>query len=185
MHRLFVAVDLPEQVKDSISAVCTGLPGAKWVTMNQLHLTLRFIGEVETDLFNTIRKTLGRTEESSFRLTLRGVGCFPSRKAPRVIWVGIDKNAALIRLADKIEQCLVENGLEPEQRSFSPHITIARLKEISPHKAADYLDKNSLFNTDAFPVEEFYLYSSTLTPQGAVHRKEATYPLRGGLEVHD
>lgn len=182
MHRLFVAVDLPEQVKESISAVCTGLPGAKWVDVNQLHLTLRFIGEVENGQFNAIRESLSGIEESCFRLTLQGVGCFPSRKAPRVLWVGIDRNETLIRLAHKIEQCLVANGLEPEQRSFSPHITIARLKDISPHKAADYLDKNSLFKTESFPVEEFYLYSSTLTPKGAVHRREATYPLRGGFE---
>lgn len=179
MHRLFVAIDLPEQVKESIQEICSGLPEAKWVDVRQLHLTLRFIGETDDGLFTAIKESLARISESAFSLTLQGVGCFPPKKSPRVLWVGIDRNDTLIRLADKIEQELVKNGLEPESRRFSPHITIARFRDISTHKAAEYLAKNSLFKTQTFPIEEFYLYSSTLTPKGAVHRREASYPLRG------
>ncbi len=178
MQRLFIAVDLPEQVRESIRAICNDLPEAKWVDLNQLHLTLRFIGEVENGLLLTIREALSGVRGNAFSLTLQGVGCFPQKKSPRVLWVGIDRNDTLNRLACHIEQVLVKIGLEPEQRSFSPHITIARFKDISPHKAADYLAKNSLFKTGSFPVEAFYLYSSTLTPKGAVHRREATYPLK-------
>ena len=181
MYRLFVAIDLPEQVKNSIREICSGLPEARWVDVNQLHLTLRFIGDADDSLFAAIKESLAGVSESAFSLTLQGVGCFPPKKTPRVLWVGINRNDTLIRLASEVEQRLVGIGLQPERRSFSPHITIARFRDTSPHKAADYLTRNSLFKTEAFPVEEFYLYSSTLTPKGAVHRREATYLLRGGV----
>jgi len=182
MYRLFVAIDLPEQVKNSIREICSGLPEARWVDVKQLHLTLRFIGDADDGLFAAIKESLAGVSENAFSLTLQGVGCFPPKKAPRVLWVGINRNDTLIRLADKVEQSLTGVGLQPEQRSFSPHITIARFRDISPHKAADYLAKNTVFKTEAFPVEEFYLYSSALTQKGAVHRREATYPLKGGFE---
>lgn len=178
MHRLFVAVDLPESVKNSIKAICSGLHDARWVDLQQLHLTLRFIGEVDDGMFDSIKKSLAEITENPFSLTLQGVGYFPPRRPPRVLWVGIDNNETLIRLAEKVERVLVQrNGLEPEQRKFSAHITIARFRESSPSKVADYLARHSSFHAETFPVETFYLYSSTLTPKGAEHRREAAYPL--------
>ncbi len=179
MHRLFVAVDLPEPVKNSISSIRSGLPDARWVDVRQLHLTLRFIGEVDDVTFDSIKNSLAEIFETRFSLTLRGVGCFPPKRPPRVIWVGIDDNETLIRLADKVEQVLVlQSGIEPEHRKFSPHITIARFRETSPSGVADYLVRNSSFSTETFPVDAFYLYSSTLTPKGATHQREAVYALK-------
>ena len=179
MHRLFVAIDLPESVKDAIKSICGAIPDARWVDMRQLHLTLRFIGEVDDATFESIKSTLAEIAEPRFSLNLNGVGCFPSKHAPRVLWVGIDDNEVLARLADKVEQILVQkNGIEPERRKFSPHITIARFRERSPSGVADYLARNSSFSTETFPVDAFYLYSSKLTPKGAEHRREAVYPLK-------
>jgi 2'-5' RNA ligase len=178
MYRLFVAVDLPETVKKSIKDICTGLPDARWVDIQQLHLTLRFIGEADERLFNAINTCLAEISETTFTLALQGVGCFPPKRPPRVLWIGIEKNETLIRLAEKTEIALVEKtGIEPEQRKFSPHITIARFRESSPAKVADYLARNSSFRTETFRVEAFHLYSSTLTPAGAQHRCEASYIL--------
>lgn len=177
--RLFVAIDLPENIKKSIGLLCTGLPNAKWVDVRQLHLTLRFIGEVEEKVFTSIKGSLIDISEPAFSLNLRGVGCFPSKRDPRVLWVGIDSNGVLPRLAEKVERTLVErNGIPPDQRKFSPHITIARFRDRHPSGIAEYLEKNGTFHTDAFPVTEFHLYSSTLTRNGAIHVKEASYPLR-------
>lgn len=178
MVRLFVAVDLPETVKKSVKDICTGLPDARWVDIRQLHLTLRFIGEVDERLFKSIKACLAEIRENRFPLSLQGVGCFPPKGAPRVLWVGIEKNESLMRLAEKTERVLVEQcGIEPEHRKFSPHITIARFREPSHTKVSDYLSRNSAFRTETFPVDEFYLYSSTLTPAGAIHNREASYAL--------
>ncbi len=178
MPRLFVAIDLPETVKKAVKDICTGLPDARWVDILQHHLTLRFIGEVDEGLFNRIKTSLAEIRENRFSLTVQGVGCFPPKRPPRVLWVGIDKNETLMRLAEKTERVLVEHTrIEPEQRKFSPHITIARFREPSPAKVSDYLARNSSFRTESFPVDEFHLYSSTLTPAGALHRREASYVL--------
>ncbi len=179
MHRLFVAVDLPESVKNSIKYICSGLPDAKWVDVQQLHLTLRFIGEVDDGMFDSVKKSLYEITETPFSLTLQGVGYFPPKRPPRVLWIGMKNNETLVRLAEKVERVLVQrNGLEPEQRKFSPHITIARFRETSPSKIADYLARNSSFRTETFPIDAFYLYSSTLTPKGAIHKREAIYSLK-------
>jgi 2'-5' RNA ligase len=179
MYRLFVAVDLPETVKKSIKEICTGLPDARWVDVQQLHLTLRFIGEVGEQLYQTIKNSLTEISEPPFSLTLQGVGCFPPKRPPRVLWVGIERNEPLMRLAEKTEHILVEKtGLNPEQRKFSPHITIARFREPAPAKVADYLARHSSFRTSTFPVDELHLYSSTLTSAGAEHHREATYALK-------
>ncbi len=176
MYRLFVAVDLPEKVKESIKDICSGLMDARWVDIQQLHLTLRFIGEVDERQFKAIMTSLADISESPFYLTLQSVGCFPPKRPPRVLWVGIERSDSLMSLAEKTEQVLVEkNGIEPENRKFSPHITIARFRESSPAKVADYLARNSSFRTETFLVDSFYLYSSTITSAGAIHRREASY----------
>jgi len=178
VYRLFVAVDLSAEVKEAILALRTPLPGAKWVAMDQLHVTLRFIGEADEVLFNKIRDTLAGIIVPSFFLTLRGVGYFPPKRDPRVLWVGIERNENLLVLRNLVEKALFACGLGPEGRSFSPHITIARLKDASKAVISPFLQKNALFATPSFPVEEFFLYSSTLAQSGATHRQEALYPLR-------
>jgi 2'-5' RNA ligase len=179
MHRLFVAIDLPESVKNSIKSICSGLPDARWVDVRQLHLTLRFIGEVDDGTFDSIKKSLAEITETRFSITLQGVGYFPPKRAPRVLWIGIEDSETLTHLADKVEQVLVRgSGIEPERRKFSPHITVARFRETSASKVAGYLARNSTFRTETFPVDAFYLYSSTLTPKGAIHQREATYALK-------
>lgn len=178
--RLFVAIDLPELIKDHLFQLCSGLPGARWVVPEQLHLTLRFIGEVDGGLFRDILELLAEVQAESFSLQLSGVGFFPPRGKPRVVWVGLQKNEPLRKLRSRIESRLVAFGLEPEGRKFSPHISLARLKNTSTVKVGRYLENHSLFSSVPFPVENFHLYSSVLGRRGAVHRIEATYLLGGG-----
>lgn len=179
MYRLFVAVDLDEKAREAISCICTGIPGVKWVDAGQFHLTLRFVGDTDTSLFGRIRDELAGVTAAPFSLALRGVGRFPPKREPRVLWVGIEPCEGLSFLQRLIEEALQRSGLEPEQRGFSPHITLARLKDMPASKIAPFLERNSLFSTSPVSVTEFHLYSSTLSPQGAIHHRLVSYPLRG------
>ena len=180
MYRLFVAIDLPENVKQELSGLCFGIPGARWVPEEQIHLTLRFIGEVDGGVFRDIQEALGDIRTDPFEIWVKGVGFFPPRKTPRVIWVGVEPHDKVIVLRNRVESTLVRLGLEPERRKFSPHITLARLRDTSLSKVTRFLAGHNLFATEAFPVHEFVLYSSTLTPKGAIHQQEAIYSLSKG-----
>jgi 2'-5' RNA ligase len=179
MYRLFVAIDLPESLKAQLALIGTGIPGARWVPEDQLHLTLRFIGEVDGLLYRDIKKALFDVNMEPFPLALKGVGTFPPRGQPNVLWVGLEKSDPLLRLQHKIENMLRQAGVEPEGRKFSPHITLARLKDTPMSRLGNFLQGHALFQTTPFEVTEFYLYSSTLSSKGATHYKEETYPLEG------
>jgi 2'-5' RNA ligase len=178
MYRLFVAIDFPEDIKQQLARLCYGLPGARWVDENQMHLTIRFIGEVDGGIFREIRDALSFIKVPGFRLTLKGVGHFPPRKNPRVLWAGVEKNDTLLLLRNKIESTLVRVGLAAEERKFSPHVTLARFREnVSIGRLTNYITGNNLFSTMPFNITAFHLYSSHLTSKGALHSIEASYPL--------
>ena len=179
MPRLFVAIDPSAPVRDALARLSHGVPGAKWVAPEQFHLTLRFIGAVEGALLDEIAEALGDVEAPAFRLALDGVGHFPPRGAPRVLWAGVNDGAALGRLHERIEARLRQLGVAPDRRRFAPHVTLARLKQAPLARVRDYLALNGAFATEDFPVTAFQLYSSHLGAAGAVHRVEASYPLEG------
>jgi len=177
VYRLFVALDLPVPIRERLGILCFGVPGAVWVTPAQMHLTLRFIGEVDGGVFRDIIDALAAVSGEPFRLELKGIGCFPPRKQPKNLWAGVAKNEALIHLHHKIDTALVQAGLEREKRKFSPHVQLARLKETRLNKVAGYMAENSLFKLEPFDVTEFGLYSSFLSSQGAIHQLEESFPL--------
>ncbi len=177
MPRLFIAVDLPAEIKNNLESMSYGIPGAKWIDMQQVHLTVRFIGEVDGTTFLDIKTALEQVSLKPFSLALKGVGHFPPRGKPRVLWVGIEPSKPLQSLKSRIDRILTTVGLEPEGRKFSPHITLARLKNSPIHKVANFLAGASLFSQEPFEVKDFKLYSSTLTPKGAIHKIEKVYAL--------
>jgi RNA 2',3'-cyclic 3'-phosphodiesterase len=177
MLRLFVAIDPPEEIRAQLSAMCFGIPGAKWLEKEQIHLTLRFIGEVDGGRFEDIREALTAIRAEPFSMRLKGVGYFPPRKQPRVLWVGVESNSSLLQLRNRVEKALVRTGVEPEHRKFAPHLTLARLKDTPPTKLANFLAGNALYASTPFEVTEFQLYSSKLTREGAAHVKEVSYLL--------
>jgi 2'-5' RNA ligase len=177
MPRLFVAIDLPEELRGQVSSLYYGIPKTRWTPPEQLHLTLRFIGEVDGQLFRQIVDQLETVKFDQFSLQFNGLGYFPPRRHPNILWVGVNKNEALTQLQRRLETCLVKLGLEPEHRKFHPHLTIARLAPVtSLGKLADYLALNGAFTLPAFTVRDFRLYSSHLTRQGADHQLEAKFP---------
>jgi 2'-5' RNA ligase len=177
MPRLFVALDIPERIKDDITATFCAMHGARWVEDNQIHLTLRFIGEVSADTADVIKKALRSVKGRPFSLCMKGVGFFPPRNEPRILWAGIAENEELMRLQSRIERTLVATGLEHDDRKFHPHVTLARLHATHPQHVARFVTQNSLFMTEEFSVSAFHLYTSTLGKEGAIHEKEVSYRL--------
>ncbi len=178
MPRLFVAVDLSDESKEALASLCQGIPGVRWLPPEHLHLTIRFIGEVESGMFAAIRQGLSGEGLSPFACRLEGVGSFPSRGRPRVLWAGVLAEPGLFSLHAKVEADLRTIGLPPEDRKFAPHITLARLKETPPALVAKYLARHGEFRAEPFTVRAFHLYSSVLTPKGALHTLEHSYPCR-------
>jgi 2'-5' RNA ligase len=178
MHRLFIAIDLPDEQKSKVGSICYGLPGTRWMEAEQIHLTLRFIGEVDDLSYDQIADALSEVRANPFELRIKGIGHFPPRRTPRVLWLGLDKSEPLLKLRSRIEAKLLRTGLASEGRKFSPHITIARFNHPPLDKVATFMAGHSLFELPPFRVKEFHLYSSFLTSGGAVHTIEASYPLR-------
>jgi RNA 2',3'-cyclic 3'-phosphodiesterase len=177
MPRLFVAIDLPEEVRNTIADIGRELPGARRVPREQLHLTLRFIGEVDDGTFKAVRTALAEVKGTSFPLALGGVGHFPPGRHPRVLWVGVAESSTLLELQRGVELALTGVGIPPEERRFSPHLTLARLKDTPPGPVAALEERFRDFGAGPFTVTEFHLYSSALTRAGAIHTREGTYPL--------
>jgi RNA 2',3'-cyclic 3'-phosphodiesterase len=177
MPRLFVALDLAEEAILAISRLFMDSAGGSWVSLGQLHLTLRFIGAVDEITCSRITQELAHVVQLPFELILRGVGRFPARGEAKILWVGVEENQGLLSLRRHIDKSLAASGIAPEERPFSPHITIARLRSVSGAWVKEFLEVNCRFTTVPCTVNQFHLYSSVLTPKGAVHHREQTYLL--------
>src|SRR5262249_26339271 len=138
MIRLFTAIELPESLRERLALMQGGVPGARWLGDEQLHLTLRFIGEGYENVAHDIDDALVGLRAPAFTLELAAVGEFGG-KVPRALWAGVRTNAALIHLQKKIETALQRLGLPAEERKYSPHVTLARLKGSPREKVAEFL----------------------------------------------
>jgi 2'-5' RNA ligase len=176
MLRLFVGIEFPPELKLRLSLLETRLPGARWVDAGNLHLTLRFIGEVGEDEAADIDDALARVKARRFAVRLAGVGVFGNGK-PRNLWVGVERQPELLGLRDKIEQALIRAGLPPETRKFSPHVTLARLRDPAIAELADFLAGNAAFRAEPLAVDRFSLIASFPTKAGSVYEDQADYPL--------
>ncbi|MDT8334331.1 MAG: RNA 2',3'-cyclic phosphodiesterase, partial [Desulfurivibrionaceae bacterium] len=129
-------------------------------------------------LFRQISNTLAAIETEPLTLQIRGLGQFPPHRAPRILWLGLAENDRLVQLRNRIETALLRSGLAPEGRGFSPHLTFARFKKMPPRQLLiDFIAANSRFELPPFPVGAFHLYSSKITADGAIHQREASYPI--------
>ncbi|MBI3452332.1 MAG: RNA 2',3'-cyclic phosphodiesterase [Rhodospirillales bacterium] len=177
MVRLFVGVELPEDVRMRLAALCAGVPGAKWVPAQNLHLTLRFIGEVPEGEAEDIDHALSAVRPPRFEINLAGVSYFETAGQVRALWAGVEKSADLTALHKRVESALIRIGLDPEDRRFTPHITLARLRDAPLSRVSAFLSHHALFRAGPIPVDHFTLYSSYLQSSGAIHTPEAEYPL--------
>ena len=176
MMRLFVAIALPDSVADGLVMLQGGIPGARWSTREQLHLTLRFIGEVDGRDAAAIDDALAAIRSPGFALELKGVGEFGGRN-PRALWAGVRDEGPVVHLQRKIESAVQRAGIAAEERKFSPHITLARLRGAPRDRVITFLSAHALYASGPFEVNGFILYSSTLTPNGSLYRPERSYRL--------
>jgi 2'-5' RNA ligase len=177
MHRLFVGIDPPPGVKDALVDIMGGIIGARWQREDQLHLTLRFIGEVERRAANDIAEALATVRHPAFTVEASGIGLFDRRGRPEALWVGVDPLAPLKTLHNKVDRALERVGIPPDTRAYRPHITLARFG-----KGAGALDAfmrtHGGLRVEPFCVDAFCLYESHLTNEGShyeiVERHELT-----------
>ncbi len=179
MKRIFLALRLDDITRALLCGLGAQVPGARPVAEEQLHLTLRFIGDVDGATFRDIREGLWELPVPPVVLSIRGVGHFPPRGQPRILWAGVEPSAELTGLRSKVNHILRECGISPEERKYHPHITLARLKNSSAHRVARFLAQNSMLSTPPCTVHQLTLFSSILSPKGAVHTIEDEYPLVG------
>jgi 2'-5' RNA ligase len=175
MPRLFIAIDMPEQVQDQISDLYTAIQGARWVPHDQLHITMRFIGETDTATETSIIASLEHIRFEPFHIAVKSTGFFPLRKDPQVLWVGIDNSPELENLQRSIERSLTALGINPDSRVFHPHVTVARLDRPHKDRVVQFITDNHLFKTEPFEIDEFHLYRSYLGKNGAQYVKEASF----------
>lgn len=176
MLRLFIALTLPELLRQRLALLGCGVPGARWISAEQMHVTVRFIGEVDNAMAADIGIALEQVRVPAFDLRIQGVGQFGDRK-PHSLWAGVDKAEALMRLQPKVDNALQRIGLPPEGRRYTPHVTLARLRQAPREAVADFLHRHALLASEPVRVDEFVLFSSTLSSEGSRYRAEAIYPL--------
>ena len=175
--RLFVALALPEELRQQLADLQRGLREARWVAPENIHLTLQFLGEIDGGLAGDIDTALTQLRQEAFAIRLEGLGTFGEGRHLRVLWAGVAPSQALLRLQSKVVRASETAGFQPEGRRFKPHVTLARFKRASGAGLSDYLGSHGAFKSAPFPVREVLLYSSHLTRAGAIYRPEARYPL--------
>jgi len=183
MIRLFVALALPETAQMRLASLDGGVPGARWVKPQHRHLTLRFIGEVDRGIADDLDIALGGIEAPSFELTLSGIGHFGKPDAARTLWAGVEPNGALDYLQSKVEAAAMRAGLPAEQRRFSPHVTLARLRHAPGNRVEQFVADHAGFRAPPITIDRFTLFSSFLSASGAIYTPEAEYPLAGQMET--
>jgi 2'-5' RNA ligase len=192
--RLFVALDLDPAIRERLALFLEGVqefaPEARWARAESLHLTLKFIGEMDAARLDEARSALALVEGEVSEVRVRGTGFFPTVKSARVFWVGIEADAGLAALARTVEDALEPLGVERERRAFSPHLTLARTGSGRPSRGReDRVNANfrrlqeklaAMPEPDlgAMAPREFFLYQSKLSPAGAMYTKLAGFPLR-------
>jgi 2'-5' RNA ligase len=177
MVRLFVAIPLPELVRQQLALTAGGLPGARWTPVENFHLTLRFVGEVDHGTADDLVAALDLIDAPRFQLTLAGVDHFKTGDKARVLWAGVEREPQLSRLHDKVEAACVRIGLAPEPRRFAPHVTLAKLREAPADRLAAFFAAHYGLRIGPIPVDRMVLYSSWRQATGALYTEEASFPL--------
>jgi len=176
MHRLFVAIRLPPPVRSRLLDLMGGVAGARWLEEEQLHVTLRFIGEVDRHLARDVDSALSGVRHPPFSIALNGLGAFDRRGEPVVLWAGLAPQEPLRALHKKVDQALLSAGVEPDRRAYMPHVTIARLPR-GAGPVGSLIERSGGITSPLFPVDRFYLYESRLTPDGPLYAPVEIYPL--------
>lgn len=176
MHRLFVAVRPPAAIREQLLSIMGGIEGARWQNGAQLHLTLRFIGEVDRHGAQDIAAALGGISGAPFAIALNSVGVFNRRGRVEALWAGVTPHDELKGLHNKIDRACHSVGFPPDQRAYLPHITLARFKR-SAGPADNFLSLHAGLSSAFFQIDQFGLFESELGREGAVYHLVERYRL--------
>ncbi len=178
MLRLFTGLELPSDVRDELTGLNQPLPGARWVDDDNLHITLRFAGDIDNRVAADFADALAHIQDDVFELRFKGLGAFGGHD-PKILWAGVEPSVKLDALARAHERAARSAGLPPEKRTFKAHVTLARLNYTGPEAVARWLQQNGAFRSRPFVVERFVLLSSRPRVGGGPYAVEEAYPLRG------
>lgn len=176
MHRLFVAIRPPPPVRARLLDLMGGVAGARWQDEDQLHLTLRFIGEVDRHMARDVDAALSGVHHPAFSIALNGLGAFDRRGEPVTLWAGVAPPEPLRALHKKVDQALVRVGVEPDRRAYMPHVTIARLPR-GAGPVQSLLERSGGIASPPFAIDQFCLYESRFTPDGPLYEVAERYRL--------
>jgi 2'-5' RNA ligase len=176
MQRIFTGLEVPDDVVESLAMLRGGLPGARWVDPENYHITLRFIGDVDDSIAHEVASMLGQVRRTEFELRFDHLKSFGGRR-PRAIVAALAQTRALMELQAEHERLMQRVGLEPEGRKYTPHVTLARLRDSSSRQVADYLATRALLQPLPFKASRFVLFSSRASTGGGPYVVEAAYPL--------
>jgi RNA 2',3'-cyclic 3'-phosphodiesterase len=176
MPRIFTGLEIPDDVAQSLAMLRGGLPGARWIDPENYHLTLRFIGDVDDTTAHEVASLLGRVRRPALELRFDEIASFGGRRQRAVI-ATLAQTPALMELQAEHERLMQRVGLEPEGRKYTPHVTLARLRDASSRQVAEYLSTRALIRPLPFKVSRFVLFSSRASVGGGPYVVEAAYPL--------
>lgn len=176
MHRLFVAIRPPAAIRDLLLGLSRGVEGARWQDDDQLHCTLRFIGEVDHHRASDIAAALARVTGPALDLALSGVGTFGRRGHVDTLWAGVAPPDGLAALHRKVDRACAGAGIAPDERAYLPHVTLARLNRSSA-RVDDFLALHAGLSSPRFTIAEFGLYESLMGRGGSVYHLAERYPL--------
>ena len=176
-RRLFVAIDIPDSTRQLLAALDPHVRGVHWTDPSQMQLTVVFLGDVAEEPGLVVREKISAIKFRDFFLPVAGIGTFPAKGAPKIIWIGVGKaHPHLFQIHKRVQEAALAAGIEPDLRPWHPHVTIARCRNVSAQSLRNFLQVNSELDAGMFHVENFHLYSSQLTPAGPIHTRELTVP---------
>lgn len=177
--RLFTALDLPDPVRDRLGRVqVPNALDARWTPPSQFHVTLRFIGDTDAAQVTQYETALQKIEADPVQCIPYGLDVLPSRRNPSVLILGLERTDDLVSLYTAVSGALETHGLAPEDRTYRPHVTMARLGDLSPTVVHHFINEHEPDSLPSFTADAFHLYESTLSRDGAIHERRASFPLR-------
>ncbi len=174
MMRLFTGLEIPPDVSLDLNFMQGGIAGARWISRESFHITLRFMGDVDHVMGREVAHALDELEVRPFSMTLKGIDVFGGNR-PHAIIVNIEENAELRRLQMAQERICQSVGLAPEGRKFIPHVTLARLRDADPQALRHFIESHALYRSRTFDVGRFVLFSSKLSRGGGPYAVEEVY----------
>lgn len=178
MPRLFAAVEIPEAIRQRLALIRAPFPGTRWIAPENMHVTLRFFGDIDGRTADEVADMLGGIHTRPFEMMIADLGTFGGRD-PHSLWAGVKPSAELEALQAATERAARDAGIAPETRTFRPHVTLARLRGVREKSLATFLQHNGGLRTEPFEVTRFVLFSSKPGVGGPPYAAEAAYPFAG------